>query len=69
MCELGVKFYLEQTSTVAWETTSHVALRNFAEEVSVWGRSVAMWSVEVGKQSSTHFGRVLVFVMKNKCLD
>ena len=42
MCELGVKFYLEQTSTVAWETTSHVALRNFAEEVSVWGRSVAM---------------------------
>ena len=42
MCELGVKFYLGQTSTIAWETTSHVALRNFAEEVRVWGRSVAM---------------------------
>ena len=50
--------------TIARETASHIALRNCSEEV---GREVSIYKILVkGEyvQSSTHFGRRLVLVMR-----
>ena len=48
-CEsCGLSFVLGKVRTIAHDTASHIALKNFTEEVRVWWRSVYMWSAERG---------------------
>ena len=54
--------------TIAWETASHIALRNCSKEVrgdvSVY---VILVKVVLYMQSSTHLGRRLLLVTRKRC--